>query len=158
LRDIFSISISGGILLLVTMFKWSVGLEKDDIYTSIKIAACVCGKDGLISFPEEEKIFQLVSEKSPSFTRVQFDQVIDNFFDSVDQIEDYAEIISDPSIRQFTCIAMITVKPPTPVKHVNIDFIIVQCTFQPLPTQHPLSIRFSHHYCASLENTGYNYL
>ena len=88
--------------MLVTMFKWSVGLEKDDIYTSIKIAACVCGKDGLISFPEEEKIFQLVSEKSPSFTRVQFDQVIDDFFDSVDQIEDYAEIISDPSIRQFT--------------------------------------------------------
>ncbi len=77
-------------------------MKIDDICTSIKIAACVCGKDGLISSSEEEMMFQLVSEKISGFTRVQFDQVIDDFFESADHIEDYAEIIIDPSIKQFT--------------------------------------------------------
>jgi hypothetical protein len=76
-------------------------MDKTTAAICIKIAACVCGKDGLISQPEEKKIFELVMSKFPDTTRSDFDTYMDAFFESDKQIEDYIRQIDDSSLRDF---------------------------------------------------------
>lgn len=75
-------------------------LEKK-IVAGIKIAACVCGKDGIISRAEEDMMFKLVSDKYPEFSLDEFNTIIDDFFDSKMQIEDYLLEIMDHETRNF---------------------------------------------------------
>lgn len=75
-------------------------LEKN-LVTGLKIAACVCGKDGIISQAEEDMMFQLVSTKYTEFSLDDFNSIIDDFFDSEKQIEDYLLEITDPETRHF---------------------------------------------------------
>jgi len=77
-------------------------MDIDQISACIKVAACICARDGLISQAEEEMMFKLVLEKIPEYQLEQFNQVIDEFFDSTDQIEDYLRKITTPEIRKFT--------------------------------------------------------
>jgi len=72
------------------------------ITNSILVAACICGKDGVISQMEEEKMFQLAVEEFPGYQFEEFQAVIDEFFDSSKQIEEYLEAIRDPTSRKFT--------------------------------------------------------
>ena len=72
-----------------------------DMATGLKIAACVCGKDGIISQAEEEKMFQLVSNKYSEFSLSDFDLILDDFFNSDKQIEDYLLEIADSETRNF---------------------------------------------------------
>lgn len=74
----------------------------NEVVYCIKVAACICGKDGIISEAEEEKIFDIVNESFPTFIISDFDVALDEFFDSDDQIEDYLEKITDPLKRKFT--------------------------------------------------------
>lgn len=76
-------------------------MEINEISAGIKIAACICAKDGLISQAEEEMMFHLISEKLPEYKIAKFNVVIDEFFDSTDQIEDYLKAISGPETRKF---------------------------------------------------------
>jgi hypothetical protein len=66
-----------------------------------KIAACVCGKDGLISQAEEEKICELIIAESPNITTNDFETFMDDFFQSDKQIEDYISQIEDSSLQDF---------------------------------------------------------
>mgnify|MGYP000712817535 CR=1 FL=1 len=77
-------------------------MKNCDVSVSVKIAACICGRDGLISQAEEQKMFQLISNKFPTFSPDDFDTAINEFFDSNDQIEDYLSKVSDQEMRKFT--------------------------------------------------------
>lgn len=72
-----------------------------DINKCVKLGACVCARDGLISEAEEELLFKIASNTHPEYTRELFDSDINEFFDSEDQIEDYLTDIQDPKIRKF---------------------------------------------------------
>ncbi len=74
---------------------------EQNIVTGVKIAACVCGKDGIISQAEEDMMFKLVSNKYADFSLSDFDSIIDDFFDSEKQIEDYLLEITDSETRHF---------------------------------------------------------
>lgn len=73
-----------------------------EISLCVKIAACVCGKDGLISQAEENEMFKLVSGKYPNFSFNSFNSALESFFESEDQVEDYISQITDANLRKFT--------------------------------------------------------
>lgn len=68
----------------------------------VKIAACVCGKDGVISQTEEESIFTIMTTKYPNYTLERFNQTLDVFFDETLQLEDYLKHIVDYDLKKFT--------------------------------------------------------
>lgn len=67
----------------------------------IKVAACVCGKDGIISSEEEAEMLRILAESIPPFNEDDLDRSLDEFFESSDQIEDYLKEISDPTLIKF---------------------------------------------------------
>jgi hypothetical protein len=73
-----------------------------NIENLLNVAACVCGKDGLISEAEENMMFQVILKKFPDYLQEDFEKTLDIFFDSTAQIEDYAARISDKEQRMFT--------------------------------------------------------
>jgi len=68
----------------------------------IKVAACICGKDGVISQLEELSIFKLINERYPTYSDENIELALDEFFDSNQQIEDYLAKIDDVQLREFT--------------------------------------------------------
>lgn len=68
----------------------------------LKVAACICGKDGVISELEERTLLERFQNRFPDFGIEEFDRVLTEFFDSNDQIEDFLSLISDPELRRFT--------------------------------------------------------
>lgn len=74
----------------------------DDPIACVKIAACVCGKDGVISQVEERTLHQCLLKRFPDFSTEQFEQALNEFFDSNEQIEDYLSLLEDPDLRKFT--------------------------------------------------------
>ena len=68
----------------------------------IKVAACICAKDWIISEAEERTMFELLVERFPGVDKTLFDLALNEFFDSEDQIEDYLGLIDDEEVREFT--------------------------------------------------------
>lgn len=77
-------------------------MELEILDVVIKVAACVCGKDGVISEAEEQKMFEVMSEKFPNYTLQRFNQAIDDFFDECLQLEDYLKSIPKEELKIFT--------------------------------------------------------
>ncbi|WP_394168221.1 hypothetical protein [Saccharospirillum alexandrii] len=73
-----------------------------ELNACIKIAACICAKDGVISQLEERAIFQIVLEKFPRTTAKSIDLAIDEFFESNTQLEHYMSLVNDIELRKFT--------------------------------------------------------
>jgi hypothetical protein len=69
---------------------------------AVKVAASVCGMDGVISEAEENKIYELVINESKTFSKERFNKALDEFFDSNDQIEDYLKNINSVNHKEFT--------------------------------------------------------
>jgi hypothetical protein len=67
-----------------------------------KVAACICGNDGVISSVEERKIFEILAKRFPSYDAATYDEAITEFFDSDDQLEDYLALVGDDDLRKFT--------------------------------------------------------
>jgi hypothetical protein len=67
----------------------------------VKIAACVCAKDGVISEIEEKTIFRVLAERYPAYGSEDFELAMNEFFSSDEQIEDYLALINDFELRQF---------------------------------------------------------
>lgn len=67
----------------------------------IKIAACICAQDGVISEVEEQAMFRVLSEQFPDIDEDIFDAEIQDFFEADSQIEDYLKLIIDKDLRQF---------------------------------------------------------
>jgi len=67
----------------------------------VKIAACVCGKDGVISQSEEEAILATVISKYQDYSLERFNQTLDDFFDDTLQLEDYLNQVSDINLKKF---------------------------------------------------------
>jgi len=74
----------------------------DNLDVVVKVAACVCGKDGVISQAEEEAILANVLSEYPSYSLIRFNQTLDDFFDDTLQLEDYLDQISDLTLKNFT--------------------------------------------------------
>jgi hypothetical protein len=68
----------------------------------IKIAACICGKDGVISEAEELKMLQILEVSFPEFDSDSFETTLTEFFSSDSQIEEYLSQVDDEDLRQFT--------------------------------------------------------
>lgn len=74
-----------------------------DLYKAcIKVAACVCAKDGIISEVEEQEMYRILSAEFRDIDEAAFDQALTEFFDSEEQIEDYLGQIDDHALRLFT--------------------------------------------------------
>ncbi len=76
--------------------------SNDLIKACIKVAACVCGKDGIISSAEEREMFRLLMERYPECDQNIFESALNEYFDSKNQIEDYLALIDDEALKQFT--------------------------------------------------------
>lgn len=76
-------------------------MDFTEINACVRLGACICARDGLISEAEEASLFQIVSKKYPQYTKELFDDSIDDFFNSEDQIEDYLAAIQNPETRKF---------------------------------------------------------
>ena len=74
----------------------------DSIKACIKVAACVCGKDGIISSMEEQEMLRVFVERYPEYDQNIFESAITEFFDSTSQIEDYLALIDDEELKKFT--------------------------------------------------------
>jgi hypothetical protein len=82
---------------------WNCGvLTMNKLSDCLKIAACICGKDGVISELEEKTMFQFAKDKFPDFSPDSMELALTEFFDSNQQIEDYLALIDDMELRQFT--------------------------------------------------------
>ena len=76
-------------------------MGSNELSAVVKVAACICGKDGLISSPEEEMMFSIISDKFPSFSLSDFNTALDDFFDSEDHIEDFLKQVITEDLRHF---------------------------------------------------------
>jgi len=76
-------------------------MDNKTISACINLAACICGKDGIISKIEEDKIFELIAIEFPQITSQSFDAIMDDFFNSNYQIETYASHLKDESLHDF---------------------------------------------------------
>lgn len=79
-----------------------IAFDSEKISACIKVAACICGKDGIISELEEQAIIALVLERFPDVPPDDIEQALSEFFDSNQQIEDYLELVDDKELRRFT--------------------------------------------------------
>jgi hypothetical protein len=77
-------------------------MEDKIIDFAIKVAACVCGKDGVISQSEEQAILTTITFGYPNYSLSRFNQVLEDFFDETLQLEDYLEQLSGTNFKQFT--------------------------------------------------------
>ncbi|WP_297824106.1 hypothetical protein [uncultured Paraglaciecola sp.] len=77
-------------------------MEDKIIDFAIKVAACVCGKDGVISQSEEQAILTTITLGYPNYSLKRFNQVLDDFFDETLELEDYLEQLSGTNLKQFT--------------------------------------------------------
>ena len=69
---------------------------------AVKVAACVCGKDGIISEAEEKEIFRIIKEENAAYSFERFNSAIDDFFDESLQLEDYLGDITDLEHKELT--------------------------------------------------------
>ncbi|ASP47206.1 hypothetical protein [Cognaticolwellia beringensis] len=76
-------------------------MKTETLDVIVKIAACVCGKDGIISQMEEESIYNTITSKSSNYTLEFFNKAIDDFFDENLQLEDYLEKVKILGIHEF---------------------------------------------------------
>ncbi len=76
-------------------------MKTETLDVIVKIAACVCGKDGIISQMEEESIYNTITSKSSNYTLEFFNKAIDDFFDENLQLEDYLEKVTNLGIHEF---------------------------------------------------------
>lgn len=76
-------------------------MKEETLDVIVKIAACVCGKDGVISQAEEEAIFETVVSNYPHYALERFNQIVDEFFDETMQLEDYLNHVSGLNTHNF---------------------------------------------------------
>ena len=77
-------------------------MSTNELSACIRIAACICAKDGVISEVEEQTMFRLLTEQFPDFSAENFESALTEIFDSNQQIEDYLALVDDKALRRFT--------------------------------------------------------
>jgi len=66
-------------------------MELHNLDIAVKIAACVCGEDGIISKAEEDTILSTIKLEYPTYPLTSFYQALDDFFNKPLNIEDYSQ-------------------------------------------------------------------
>lgn len=72
-----------------------------EVEMCIKVAACICAKDGVISQSEEDALYKCVVEKHPLLKEEEFDSVMSEFINSTNQLEHYLSLVEDVDVRKF---------------------------------------------------------
>jgi hypothetical protein len=67
----------------------------------VKVSACVCGKDGVISRVEEDSIYQFIHDRYPEYLKKRFESVLDEFFLEDIQIETYISDVKNFGLNSF---------------------------------------------------------
>ncbi|QDT33927.1 hypothetical protein [Thalassoglobus polymorphus] len=67
----------------------------------VKIAACICAKDGIISQAEEETMHEMICVRFPEVEENAFEKSLQAFFDSDAGIEEYLNLVTEPELRTF---------------------------------------------------------
>ena len=85
-------------------------ISKDEQQHILNIVLCISAKDGILSDSELEKSLEEFPKIfNKKLTKEELNMIVDNFFDSDDQIEDYLDRITDddikPSILQLAIIS-----------------------------------------------------
>lgn len=68
----------------------------------VKVAACVCGKDGVISEAEEQEIFNMIAANFSAYSLQRFNKTIDEYFEESYQLEHYLNALSGENLNHFT--------------------------------------------------------
>ena len=76
-------------------------MNSRDPIACVKVAACICAEDGIISKAELQKMFEILSERFSKFSFESFEKAIDDFFDSGSQIEEFLDAIDNQELRHF---------------------------------------------------------
>lgn len=76
-------------------------MDLETLDACVKIAACICGKDGILAEAELDEMFTIIKSNNNEYERKAFEESIDAFFDSNKQIEDYLALVRDPADKKF---------------------------------------------------------
>lgn len=74
----------------------------DDPSACLKVAACICATDGVISEAEERTLVRIFRTRYPDFNDDDIERALIEFFDSDNQIEDFLALVKDQELRNFT--------------------------------------------------------
>ena len=74
-------------------------MKKDQIEIALNICLAVCAQDGLVSDIEEE-VLAASFEKEFKLSKSEFEQVVINFFDSDESIDNYIEKLDDDGLNR----------------------------------------------------------
>jgi hypothetical protein len=77
-------------------------MNSEDPIACVRLAACICGKDGVISETELNEMVKVLSMRFPEFSFDLFEKAIDDFFMSDAQIEEFLDVIENEELRIFT--------------------------------------------------------
>jgi len=58
-------------------------------------ALCISAQDGILSNKEEEKIYELVNKKISKIKKIDFSKLVDIFFNSENNLEEYLQNVID---------------------------------------------------------------
>lgn len=72
----------------------------DEIKACVKVAACVCGEDGVISEVEEFKLLELVGNRFPERDTKLFELALEEYFESDRKIEDLFDTVTNHQLRR----------------------------------------------------------
>ena len=68
----------------------------------LMIALCICAKDGMLSSDEEEKLFSEFKERFLNFDYSAYETILDEFFNSDKQLEDYMMHVDSVDMKLFS--------------------------------------------------------
>jgi hypothetical protein len=74
----------------------------DEAVACLMIALCICAKDGILSSDEEEKLFTEFKGRFSSFDHDSYEIILEDFFNSNKQLEDYMEGVNSDDMKIFT--------------------------------------------------------
>jgi len=84
------------------MSKKDISIYKSEVAAIVNVAASICAKDGVLSESEERMIYKMVCEEYKNYSFEYFDDVLNDFFSSDKQIEEYLAEIKDEKVRRFS--------------------------------------------------------
>jgi len=76
-------------------------MKTNSFDSCVKIDACICAKDGIISQAEEERIRDMICERFLEAEESEFDESIQVFVDSEVGIKEYLSFVTGPELRTF---------------------------------------------------------
>jgi len=65
------------------------------------IGAIICAQDGVISMAEEARLYEILCTRFNGFSHPDFNELIDEFFNSSTTLENYASLVTTDELKHF---------------------------------------------------------